>query len=79
MIGALFHAFLGAITGLIIGATNATDDAGSIVGIVASILALGLQYFLGGRTGIGLILGLFFAVGVGKAVGAGIANKVQGA
>jgi hypothetical protein len=73
----LANAFIFGFVGFIIGAANMDDDAGAIVGIVAALLVVGGQYFIGFRTGPGLIFGVIFAISFGRGVGAAIANKVQ--
>jgi hypothetical protein len=75
---ALFHAVMGAVAGLLIGATNATEDSASVIGVVASLLMVGAQYLVGLRAGVGLIIGLFIAVSFGKYMGSNIAKKVHG-
>jgi hypothetical protein len=75
---AIGNAFVFGIAGFIIGAADMDDDAGAIVGIVASLLIVGGQFLIGLRGGIGLIAGFFFAISFGRGVGAAIAKKVQG-
>ena len=77
VIGAIGYAVLGAFVGLIIGAMNATDDVGAVIGIIGSFIALGLQYVVGTRSAISLVFGIFLAISIGKYVGAQIATKIQ--
>ena len=65
------------LVGLIIGAGNLTADVGAAIGIGASIIQMGLQFFLGLRSGPGLIFGIFLAIAVGRYVGTTIAGRVQ--
>lgn len=77
-IGAVIgYAILGGLVGLIIGAGNLTADVGAAIGIGASIIQMGLQFFLGLRSGPGLIFGIFLAIAVGRYVGTTIAGRVQ--
>jgi hypothetical protein len=75
---ALGNAVVFGLAGLIIGAADLDDEAGAIVGIVASLLIVGAQYLLGFRAGfMSIIFGVMFAVSFGRGVGAAIANKCQ--
>src|SRR5262249_7081257 len=77
VIAAVGCAFLGGLAGLLIGAMNATEDIGAGIGIVIGLGLMGVQYLIGLRTGLGLILGFFFALALGRFVGSGIANKIN--
>ena len=59
------------------GAANMTAETGAVLGIVVGLLVVGLQFLIGVRGIVGVVIGVFVAISLGRYVGAGIANKVQ--
>jgi len=74
---ALVNAFVFGIAGSIIGAADMDEDQGAVVGIVASLFIVGGQFLLGMRGGLGLVLGIIFAISFGRGVGIGIAKQID--
>lgn len=72
---ALFLALVGSVVGLIIGAANAPPEHGAIIGVVAGILLLGVEFFVF-RSG-SVLINIFFWFFTGRYVGALVAARVQ--
>lgn len=74
---ALMFAVIGSIIGLIIGSGDMDADKAGVVGIVAAMLVVGLQFALGYRGGVSLIIGIVVYIGIGRYVGQNIAARVH--
>lgn len=75
LVFAIVFGFVGAVAGLIIGASDSTVETGAIIGVVAGLLLCGLEFLLSqsGAT----VINIFFWFFTGRFVGTSIARKVH--